>query len=81
MLGNVQIRRKLELSSGDVDISNKGSMENTFHENAGLSYVIDYSEIVIIHDSIKLICHMLKGFKELLCFILEINILDEHGRR
>ena len=41
-----------------------------FHENAGLSYVIDYSEIVIIHDSIKLICHMLKGFKELLCFIL-----------
>ena len=24
-----------------------------FHENAGLSYVIDYSEIVIIHDSIK----------------------------
>ena len=50
-----------------------------FHENAGLSYVIDYSEIVIIHDSIKLICHMLKGFKELLCFILEINILSEHG--
>ena len=30
LLGNVQIRRKLELSSGDVDISNKGSMENTF---------------------------------------------------
>jgi len=52
-----------------------------FHENAGLSYVIDYSEIVIIHDSIKLICHMLKGFKELLCFILEINILGEHGRK
>ena len=52
-----------------------------FHENAGLSYVIDYSEIVIIHESIKLICPMLKGFKELLCFILEINILDEHGRR
>ena len=52
-----------------------------FHENAGLSYVIDYSEIVIIHDSIKLICHMLKGFKELLCYILEINILGEHGRK
>ena len=52
-----------------------------FHENAGLSYVIDYSEIVIIHDSIKLICHMLKGFKELLCFILEINIVGEHGRK
>ena len=52
-----------------------------FHENAGLSYVIDYSEIVIIHDSIKLICHMLKGFKELLCFIMEINILGEHGRK
>ena len=52
-----------------------------FHENAGLSYVIDYSEIVIIHDSIKLICHMLKGFKELLCFILEIDILGEHGRK
>ena len=52
-----------------------------FHENARLSYVIDYSEIVIIHDSIKLICHMLKGFKELLCFILEINILGEHGRK
>ena len=52
-----------------------------FHENAGLSYVIDYSEIVIIHDSIKLICHMLKGFKEFLCFILEINILGEHGRK
>ena len=52
-----------------------------FHENAGLSYVIDYSEIVIIHDSIKLICHMLKGFKQLLCFILEINILGEHGRK
>ena len=52
-----------------------------FHENAGLSYVIDYSEIVIIHDSIKLICHMLKGFKELLCFMLEINILGEHGRK
>ena len=52
-----------------------------FHENAGLSYVIDYSEIVIIHDSIKLICHMLKGFKELLCFILEINILGEDGRK
>ena len=52
-----------------------------FHENAGLSYVIDYSEIVIIHDSIKLICHMLKGFKELLCFILENNILGEHGRK
>ena len=52
-----------------------------FHENAGLSYVIDYSEIVIIHDSIKLICHLLKGFKELLCFILEINILGEHGRK
>jgi hypothetical protein len=34
-----------------------------FHENVELSYVIDYSEIVIIHDSIKLICHMLKGFK------------------
>ena len=52
-----------------------------FHENAGLSYVIDYLEIVIIHDSIKLICNMLKGFKELLCFILEINILGEHGRK
>ena len=53
MLGIVQIMRKLELmSSGDVDISNKGSMENTFHENAGLSYVIDYSEIVIIRDSL-----------------------------
>ena len=52
-----------------------------FRENAGLSYVIDYSEIVIIHDSIKLICHMLKGFKELLCLILEINILGEHGRK
>ena len=52
-----------------------------FHENAGLSYVIDYSEIVIIHDFIKLICHMLKGFKGLLCFILEINILGEHGRK
>ena len=52
-----------------------------FHENVGLSYVIDYSEIVIIHDSIKLICHMLKGFKELLCFILEINILGEHERK
>mgnify|MGYP007066661906 CR=1 FL=1 len=52
-----------------------------FHENAWLSYVIDYLEIVIIHDSIKLICHMLKGFKELLYFILEINILDEHGRK
>ena len=52
-----------------------------FHENAGLSYVIDYSDIVKIHDSIKLICHMLKGFKELLCFILEINILGEHGRK
>ena len=52
-----------------------------FHENAGLSYVIDYSEIVIIHDSINLICHTLKGFKELLCFILEINILGEHGRK
>ena len=52
-----------------------------FHENAGLSYVIDYSEIVIIHDSIKLICHMLNGFKELLCFILEINILGEHVRK
>ena len=52
-----------------------------FRENAGLNYVIDYSEIVIIHDSIKLICHMLKGFKELLCFILEINILGEHGRK
>ena len=50
-----------------------------FHENVELSYVIDYSEIVIIHDSIKLICHMLKGFKELLCFILEINIVGEHG--
>ena len=24
-----------------------------FHENAGLSYVINYLEIVIIHDSIK----------------------------
>ena len=52
-----------------------------FHENAGLSYVIDYSEIVIIHDSIKLICHILKGFKELLCFILAINILGKHGRK
>ena len=52
-----------------------------FHENAGLSYVINYLEIVIIHDSIKLICHMLKGFKELLCFTLEINILGEHGRK
>ena len=52
-----------------------------FHENAGLSYVIDYSEIVIIHDSIKLICHMPKGFKELLCFILEVNILGENGRK
>ena len=52
-----------------------------FDENVGLSYVIDYSEIVIIHDSIKLICHMLKGFKELLCFTLEINILGEHGRK
>ena len=50
-----------------------------FHENVELSYVIDYSKIVIIHDSIKLICHMLKGFKELLCFILEINIVGEHG--
>ena len=30
LLGNVHIRRKLELSSGDVDISNKGSMKNTF---------------------------------------------------
>ena len=30
LLGKVQIRRKLELSSGDVDIRNKGSMENTF---------------------------------------------------
>ena len=46
-----------------------------------MRYVIDYLEIVIIHDSIKLICHMLKGFKELLCFILEINILGEHGRK
>ena len=52
-----------------------------FHENAGLSYVIDYSEIVIIHESIKLICHMLKGFKVLLYFILEINIMGEHGRK
>ena len=52
-----------------------------FHENAGLSYVIDYSEIVIIHDSIKLICHTMKGFKELLCFILEINILGGHIRK
>ena len=51
-----------------------------FHENVGLSYVIDYSEIVKIHDSINFICHMLKGFKELLCFILEINILGEHGK-
>ena len=73
MLGIVQIMRKLELSSGDVDISNKGSMENTFHENAGLSYVIDYSEIVIIHDSIKLICHMLKGFKE--CYVLSWKLI------
>ena len=30
LLGIVQIMRKLELSSGDVDIRNKGSMENTF---------------------------------------------------
>ena len=30
LLGIVQIMRKLELSSGDVDISNKGSKENTF---------------------------------------------------
>ena len=30
LLGIVQIMRKLELSKGDVDISNKGSMENTF---------------------------------------------------
>ena len=52
-----------------------------FHENAGLSYVIDYSEIVIFLDSIKLICNILKGFKELLCFILGINILGEHGRK
>ena len=43
-----------------------------FHENAGLSYVIDYSKIIIIHDSIKLICHMLKGFKEFLCFIFKL---------
>ena len=52
-----------------------------FYGNAGLSYVIEYSEIVIIHDSIKLICHMLKGFKQLLCFILDINVLGEHGRK
>ena len=30
LLGIVQIMRNLELSSGDVDIRNKGSMENTF---------------------------------------------------
>jgi hypothetical protein len=47
-----------------------------FYENVELSYVIDYSEIVTIHDSIKLICHTLKGFKELL---LGINIVGEHG--
>ena len=30
LLGIVQIMRNLELSSGDVDISNKGNKENTF---------------------------------------------------
>ena len=82
MLLNVPTRRKLELSSWNFDMDNKSSRKQFhFHEFDELSYVIDYSEIVIIHDSIKLICHMLKGFKELLCFILEINILDEHGRK
>ena len=55
MLLNVPTRRKLELSSWNFDMDNKSSRKQFhFHELNELSYVIDYSEIVIVHDSIKL---------------------------
>ena len=66
MPGNVQTRRKLELSSWDFDISNNCSRKQ-FYKYDELSYVMEVSEIVIIHESIKLICHMLKGFMKWLC--------------
>lgn len=50
-----------------------------FHKDVDLNYVMEVSEIVIIHESIKLICHMLKGLYEVVNIYLGNDYVGKHG--